>query len=166
MTPPLIIEKSAVLASTYIKALSIKMLRQAWWALFLLAVLCVSVALVADARWALACLLLIMVATPMLLSLAYINYALSMEARWSLLEKRITIQDDGLLMQFSHPRMHDKLIAWNEIRRWDASCGCLLLELKVRQFTFLMIPFTSIEASQLTLRDVVSRVAQHISQAS
>ncbi|MBQ4367147.1 MAG: hypothetical protein II786_03585 [Muribaculaceae bacterium] len=97
-----------------------------------------------DIRWLIVTLMLLFVAFPMLLSLCYINYALSMEARWSLMEKDITLETAGLLLQFADERMHDRLIAWREVSRVVVDNDYVMLMLKVRRFTFLLIPRSSI----------------------
>ena len=67
-----------------------------------------------------------------------------MEARWSLMEKDITLETAGLLLQFADERMHDRLIAWREVSRVVVDNDYVMLMLKVRRFTFLLIPRSSI----------------------
>ena len=97
-----------------------------------------------DVRWLIVSLMLVFIAVPMLLALCYIYYGLSEEARWSVMEKDITIGPDGLLLEFAHPRMSNRLIGWNQVTRIVLNDGDVLLMLAVRRYTFLLIPSSSI----------------------
>ena len=59
-------------------------------------------------------------------------------------EKDITIGPDGLLLEFAHPRMSNRLIGWNQVTRIVLNDGDVLLMLAVRRYTFLLIPSSSI----------------------
>ncbi|MBO6249873.1 MAG: hypothetical protein J6N71_00815 [Muribaculaceae bacterium] len=112
-----------------------------WLALPLLAGAVLSLL---DVRWLIVSLMLVFIAVPMLLALCYIYYGLSEEARWSVMEKDITIGSDGLLLEFAHPRMSNRLIGWNQVTRIVLNDGDVLLMLAVRRYTFLLIPSSSI----------------------
>lgn len=140
-------------AGDYLRQLA-RMYLRARWAWFLAPLLLCSALAVwlADVRWFIVAMMLLFVAIPMVLSLAYINYALSMEARWALLEKSLTLNDDGILLHFTDQRMHDRLISWDEVSEVKVAGEAFLVMLKVRRFTFLMIPFSAIEQSGVRIK--------------
>lgn len=142
-------------------------LRHQWLWLVLPLLLCVGLAItIHDVRWAIVGLMILFIVIPMLLALAYFNYALSMEARWSLLEKAITVREDGLLLQFTDERMHDHLIRWDEVSGIAVGGECFLMMLKVRRYTFVMIPFSVVEDAQLPIQQFASLLGKHIIKKS
>ena len=148
-----------VAASDYLRQLARMYFRARWPWLVAPLLVCGALAVwLADVRWFIVAMMVLFVAIPMVLSLAYINYALSMEARWSLLEKSLTLTDDGILLQFTDERMHDRLIRWNEVSGIKVAGESFLVMLNVRRFTFLMIPFTVIEQSSIPLKQFAQRL--------
>ena len=126
------------------------LLRQCWpWAA--LTVTAAAALSLIDLRCLLATLLVLMAAVPMALALLYINYALSAEARWSLLEKTMTVAPDGVTLRFSDERMHTHVIPWTETGRLVELENHVLLMLSVRRFTFIMIPRTALSPALLSL---------------
>ena len=151
--PHFLLKPYRVDAGDYLRRLAVMYLRARWPWLLTPLLLCGAMAIgLADVRWFIVAMMVLFVAIPMVLSLAYINYALSMEARWSLLEKSLTVNDDGILLQFTDERMHARLVCWNEVRNVEIAGEAFLVMLKVRRFTFLMIPFTAIEQSGVSLK--------------
>lgn len=161
--PLLQIRQLQVTSSTYLSLLSRMYLRARWSWLSLPVVLCVTLAaLLADVRWLIVGLMVLFVVIPMLLALAYFNYALSLEARWSLLSKDLTLNDEGIAMQFDDDRVCHRLLHWDQVSRLCVADEYLLLMLSVRRFTFLVIPFADIERAQLSVRQVALYIRQHI----
>ena len=115
-----------------------------------------------DVRWLIVAMMVMFVAIPMVLSLAYINYALSMEARWSLLEKSLALTDGGILLEFTDQRMHDRVVRWDEVSDVKVVGEAFLVMLKVRRFTFLMIPIAEVERAGIPLK----QFAQYIMNKS
>lgn len=152
-----------VTSSQYLRQLGRMYLRDRWPWLAAPVLLCGAMAAAwADVRWLVVGLMLLFVAIPMVLALAYINYALSLEARWSLLNKELTITDQGLMLQFEDQRLHDRLITWSEVNRVEVGGNAFLVMLSVRRYTFLMIPFTAIEQASIPIRDFAAELYAHL----
>lgn len=150
----------SVPTSHYLRQLGRLYLRDRWPWLVAPFVLCgILSAALSDVRWVIVGLMILFIAIPMILALAYINYALSMEARWSVLSKTLTLDNDGLLLQFEDDRMHDRLIPWHEISGIKVGGEAFLVMLKVRHYTFLMIPFTVIEQSGIPIQQFARQLA-------
>lgn len=144
-TPPF-----KVSSAHYMRVMWTLLLRQCWpWAA--LTVTAAAALSLIDLRCLLATLLVMAAAVPMALALLYINYALSAEARWSLLEKTMTVAPDGVTLRFSDERMHTHVIPWTETGRLVELENHVLLMLSVRRFTFIMIPRTALSPALLSL---------------
>ena len=143
----------SVPTSHYLRQLGRLYLLDRWpWLLAPLLLCGILAAALSDVRWAVVGLMLLFMVIPMVLSLAYINYALSMEARWSVLSKSLTIDDSGFHLNFEDERMHDRLIPWHEISGIKVGGEAFLVMLMVRRYTFLMIPFTIIEQNGIPIQ--------------
>ena len=152
----------SVTSTQYLRQLGRIYLRDRWPWLLAPLVLCTALAVgLADVRWAVVGLMLLFVVIPMVLALAYINYALSAEARWSLLAKQLTVGDDGIAMQFDDERMHDHFVPWNEVAAVKVGGEAFMVMLAVRRYTFLMIPFKAVEQAGIPLRDFARCLASH-----
>lgn len=76
-----------------------------------------------------------------------------MEARWSVLEKEMTLDDDGMTLRFSDVRMGNRLVRWTEVNNVRVAGESFLLMLNVRRYTFVMIPFAAIEQAGIPLKE-------------
>ncbi|MBQ0121777.1 MAG: hypothetical protein KBT13_11790 [Bacteroidales bacterium] len=111
--------------------------RHAWWMLLVLA-MCTVLACY-DVRWCVGAIVLYLAALMMLLTLVYFNYAFSPQARWSVMEKTVSLSEQGIHMAFAHPRMNDHYIAWREITRVQLTQSATVLNLN-GPVNFVMLP--------------------------
>ncbi len=117
-----------------------------WWPLLALPVLvCASLAVV-SVNFLIVALMLVFVAVPMAMALLYIYYVLSLEASWSVADKSVVQRPNGdLLLTFADERRQPRLIARGEVAGVTADAHSLLLRLKVRRYTYLVIPFAQFD---------------------
>ncbi len=117
-----------------------------WWPLLALPVLvCASLAVV-SVNFLIVALMLVFVAAPMAMALLYIYYVLSLEASWSVADKSVVQRPNGdLLLTFADERRQPRLIACGEVAGVSADAHSLLLRLKVRRYTYLVIPLTQFD---------------------
>ena len=147
------LEPFRVQSGDYLRQLGRMYLAQRWPWLAVPPLACgVIAAGLADVRWLIVALMVLFIVIPMVLALAYINYALSLEARWSLLEKSITLTDDGLLLRFTDQRMRDRVIRWAEVSCVKVGGEAFLVMLTVRPYTFVMIPFAEVERNNIPIK--------------
>lgn len=132
------------------------------WIFFVLPVLLCACLSVVNVNFFLVALMLLFVVIPMVLSLLYFNYALTPEVRWSVLDKSIDIDDNGLTLHFDAESKidHDVVIPWNDVTSLIVKKRFLLLGLKVRRYAFLAIPVDAIKKEQLT--QCVALIDNHI----
>lgn len=100
----------------------------------------------ADVRWAIVGLMLVFMVFPMAMVLIYINYALTLEVRWSLMEKTMVVDGEGLHLTFTDSRMRPRHIPWSEITQISRDKTAFYLHLKVRRYNFVMIPCVVLES--------------------
>jgi len=143
-----------VTSSQYLRQLSLMYLRSRLPWLVAPLLLCSALsAWMSDVRWAVVGLMLLFIVIPMVLALAYINYALSAEARWSLLNKTLTLTNEGIALHFEDNLMHDRVIPWSDVTGVALGGDAFLVMLRVRRFTFVMIPFDAVEQAGIPLHD-------------
>lgn len=106
-----------------------------------------------DERWLIVCLMLIFMIFPMILVLIYFNYALTLEVRWSIMEKTITINDDGMHLIFTDQRMRSRDISWREISSITRDNNAFYFHLKVRRYNYVMIPCEVLEKNEINEYD-------------
>lgn len=128
-----------------------------WWPLLALPVLvCASLAVV-NVDFIIVALMLVFVAAPMATALLYIYYVLSLEASWSVADKRVEQRPNGdLLLTFADERRQPRLIARREVAGISADAHSMLLRLAVRRYTFLVIPL-----EQFSSEAEAAQFAQH-----
>lgn len=151
----IVLENIRVEAGAYISRLGKMALAARWWLLAIPFVLAVAVGAAFGSKWGLAVAVLGLAAVPMLLSLAYLNYAFSPEARWSILAKDILIDAQGVRLQFADGRLSPKLIAKSEFSHVGVTSSHLLLIFKTPRFTFLMIPFEQLDEQGIDIKTLV-----------
>lgn len=111
--------------------------RQLWW-LSLLVVACCFIGYY-DARWAVAGVILLLLGMMMLMTIVFFDYILSPHARWSVMEKQITINEQGIHFEFAHPRMNDHAIAWDDVKSIDIASDYIIINL-MSTMSFIMLP--------------------------
>ncbi len=128
------------------------------WAAAPLAV-CAVLAIGMDVRFAVVGLMVLFVALPMALALVYLWYGFAPEARWSVMPKTATLDSEGIHLDFADPRMTKHTIAWGEVCDIVQKKDALLLMLKGKRYTCLMLP------RSLVNPDVAQRLGQLVHEA-
>ena len=126
-----------------------------WWLLLLPVAVCLALIAV-DTRFAYVALIVAMAMVIISFPLLY-YFALTPESRWSILEKTVTVTDDGLQLDFTSDKMRQHVIAWNEMASTTALNDCLVIKLKKNRYTFFSIPLNAFAGEQ-QLREFVIAV--------
>lgn len=134
-----------------------------WWVLLLPVVVCLALIAV-DTRFAFVALIMAMAMVIISFPLLY-YFALTPESRWSIMEKTVTIADDGLQLDFTSDKMLQHVIAWSDIDSTTALKKCLVIKLKRNRYTFLAIPLDAF-SSENELRDFVMTLRNKITHHS
>lgn len=135
--------------------------RRNWWWLAAIVVACLAVTVI-DQRLMIAGLLTLLVVLPMAFALIYFYYGLTLESRFSVLEKTVTADDKGLRLDFTHEKMEAQQIAWQRFTRFTVEKKHIILHLD-RPYQFLAIPLTAFNGDKDLLRDFASLAHSKIS---
>lgn len=130
-----------------------------WLWMVLPVALCAILAAWIDVRFIIVALMVLFIAMPMILSLLYFYYGFSPEARWSIMEKDIDINNEGATMTFTDPRMKTHAIRWDDVREIIIKNDALLLMLNGKRYTCLMLPSSAVDP------DVAQAIGQLVAQA-
>lgn len=115
-------------AGTYVKRVfAMWFARNAWWLLLLLAA-CASLSAI-DARWSVFAFILCLAGMIMVMNLVYFNYVFSPLARWSVMEKTITMDAAGIQLKFEHPKAKDRTIEWDRVRSIQFMADCTVFHI-------------------------------------
>lgn len=117
-----------------------------WWLLLLPVVVCLGLIAV-DSRFAFVALIVAMAMIIVSFPLMY-YYALTQESRWSILEKTVTVADEGLRLDFTSEKMLQHLIAWDDIASTAVVSHCLVLRMKKNRYTFFAIPLDAFQSEE------------------
>ncbi len=134
-----------------------------WFALPLVAGGALAAAL-ADVRWLLVALMLACMAYPLVLALLHIYYALTPEARWSLLTKTATFSDAGVRLDFDDRRLLPRTIAWADIAAATRDRRAIYLHLRVRRYTFVMLPLQALADQHIDESALIGLIKRGITQ--
>lgn len=129
-----------------------------WWPWLVLPLAAAAAMLLAgvDVRWLLAALMLVCLAFPMILVLVYINYALTIEARWSLMEKTARLDTSGIHLTFTDERMRPRTIRWADVTHITRDSRAYYLHLRARRYTFLAIPSAALTNQHINQSDLIA----------
>ena len=130
-----------------------------WWLLLLPVVACLALIAV-DTRFAYVAIIVAMAIIMISIPVFY-YYALTQESRWSILEKKLTIADAGLQLDFTSEKMREHIIPWKDFASTTALSNCLVLRFKKNGYTFLAIPLTAFSGED-QLREFVIEVRRRI----
>lgn len=134
------IQGCSISSSTYMRHLCALFLADNWLWMVAPVAVCGLLAAWIDARFFIVAMMVLAFALTMILSLLYFYYGFSPEARWSIMEKSATIDDDGITLSFTDERMKKHVIRWDDVRHIIEKDDALLLMLKGRRYTCLMFP--------------------------
>lgn len=153
------IDKCSIPAGRYMRHLFSMFLVDNWLWMILPVAICAILAIWLDVRFIIVALMVLFIAMPMILSLLYFYYGFSPEARWSIMEKTIAIEREGATLTFTDERMKQHAIRWDDVREIIIKDDALLLMLKGKRYTCLMIP-SSVVNPDVTqaLRQLVAQV--------
>ena len=138
------IENCSVTASTYMRHLCMMFLADNWLWMVAPVAVCAVLAVWIDVRFVIVALMVLFVVLPMLLALLYFYYGFSPEARWSIMEKSATVDGQSITLHFTDERMRTHVIQWGDVRTIIEKDDALLLMLKGKRYTCLMLPMSVI----------------------
>ena len=125
-----------------------------WWLLLMPVAVCLALIAV-DTRFAFVALIVAMAMVIVSFPVLY-YFALTQESRWSILEKTVTVTDEGLQLDFTSEKMRWHVIAWCDIASTTALNHCLVLRFKKNSYTFLAIPLAAFQSEDQLRRFVVT----------
>jgi len=134
-----------VSSSTYMRHLCAMFLADNWLWMVAPVAICALIAVRIDVRFVIVAMMVLFIVLPMVLGLLYFYYGLSPEARWSIMEKQIIMDDMGMVLIFSDQRMKTHVIAWRDVRGIIEKDDVLLLMLNGRRYTCLMLPASVVD---------------------
>lgn len=102
---------------------------------------CGILAVWVDVRFVIVAMMVLFIVLPMVLALLYFHYGLSPEARWSIMEKTVTLNEEGMTLDFVDERMKKHVIRWDDVRYIIEKDDVVTLMLAGgRRYTCLMLP--------------------------
>ena len=141
------------------RELCLMLLVDNWFWVVSLIALCGAIAIFGDVRFVIVALMVLVIVLPMILTLLYFYYGFSPEARWSIMEKDAVIDDEGISLAFTDERMKKHVIGWDDVRYIIEKEDVLMLMLRGKRYTCLMLPRSAIDP------DVTQALRQFVSQA-
>ena len=129
-----------------------------WLWMVLPVALCAVLAIWFDVRFVIVALMVLLVVLPMILALLYFYYGFSPEARWSIMEKTATLDNEGITLSFTDERMKKHAIRWDDVRYIIEKDDVVMLMLKGRRYTCLMFPASVVNP------DVAQTLRQFVTQ--
>ena len=148
-----------VTAGQYMRHVCLMFMADNWLWMVLPVAVCAILAVWVDVRFLIVALMVLFIVLPMVLALLYIYYGLSPEARWSIMDKTVTLACDGITMDFTDIRMRKHVIPADDVHNIIEKEDVVMLMLNSgRRYTCLMIPASVVNphVSQL-LRQFVAQ---------
>ena len=139
------VRKCSVTSGCYMKHLCSMFLADNWLWMVLPVAVCGMLAIFIDVRFIIVALMILFVILPMLLALLYFYYGLSPEARWSIMEKTVTIDDSGISLVFADERMKKHVILRDDVRSIIEKDDALIIMLRGKRYTCLMLPASAVD---------------------
>ena len=152
------IEECKVSSGSYMRELCLMFLADNWLWLVLPVAVCVVLAIWVDVRFAIVAMMVLFIVLPMVLALLYFYYGLSQEARWSIMDKSVTIGDAGITLEFTDERMKTHVIPRDNVRHIIEKDDVVMLMLDGKRYTCLMLPASVVDP------DVAQRLRQLVTQ--
>jgi hypothetical protein len=135
------IENVSVPSGLYMRRLCLLFIADYWLWLVLPVALCAILALWVDVRFVIVAMMVLFIILPMVLALLYFYYGLSPEARWSIMDKIVTLDNRGITLDFTDERMKKHVIRWDDVHSIIEKDDAVMLMLTGgRRFTCLMLP--------------------------
>ena len=152
------IECGHITAGSYMRELCLMFLADNWLWLVLPVAVCAMLAIWVDVRFAIVAMMVLFIVLPMVLALLYFYYGLSQEARWSIMDKSVTIGDAGITLEFTDERMKTHVIPRDNVRHIIEKDDVVMLMLDGKRYTCLMLPASVVNP------DVAQRLRQLVTQ--
>ena len=153
------IKDCKISAGKYMRELCLMFLADNWLWMVLPIALCGILAFFVDVRFVIVALMVLFIVLPMILALLYFYYGLSPEARWSIMEKDVLISNEGISLTFTDERMKKHAIGKDDVRNIIEKDDVLLLMLRGKRYTCLMLPKSAIDPDvSQALRQFTSQV--------
>ena len=153
-------ENCRVTAGAYMRRLCSIFLADNWLWMVAPVAICVMLAIWMDVRFIIVALMILLIVLPMILALLYFYYGLSPEAQWSIMDKQVDLDNDGLTLTFNDERMKKHVIPWDNVHNIIEKDDVWMLMLGGgRRYTCLMLPTSTIDP------DVAQRLRQLVAQA-
>ncbi len=130
-----------------------------WLWMVLPIAICAILAFFVDVRFIIVAMMILFIVMPMVLALLYFYYGFSPEARWSTMEKTLTIGNEGITLTFTDERMKKHAIGWDDVLHIIEKDNVLLFMLKGKRYTCLMLPASIVNP------DVTQALRQFATQA-
>jgi len=130
-----------------------------WLWMVLPIAICAILAFFVDVRFIIVAMMILFIVMPMVLALLYFYYGFSPEARWSIMEKTLTIGNEGITLTFTDERMKKHAIGWDDVLHIIEKDNVLLFLLKGKRYTCLMLPASIVNP------DVTQALRQFATQA-
>jgi hypothetical protein len=111
-----------------------------WLWMVLPVAVCGILAIFIDVRFVIVAMMVLFIVLPMVLALLFFYYGLSPEARWSIMEKSLDVDENGITLDFTDERMKKHVIPKDGVRSIIEKDDVLILMLNGRRYTCLMIP--------------------------
>ena len=130
-----------------------------WLWMVLPVAVCGVLAYWVDVRFVIVALMVLFIVLPMVLALLYFYYGLSPEARWSIMEKTATLDENGITLEFTDERMKTHAIGWDDVRYIIEKKDVVMLMLRGKRYRCLMLPASVVDP------DVAQALRQFVAQA-
>lgn len=154
----MMIEHCQVPSGTYMRHLCSLFVADNWLWMALPVAVCAVCAIWVDVRFVIVALMVLLIVLPMVLALLYFYYGLSPQARWSMMNKAITVDATGMTLTFEDPRMKTHAIAWDDVRHIIEKDDVWMILLKDRRYSCLMLPSSVIDP------DVAQQLGEFVTQ--
>ena len=129
----------------YMRHLSLMFLADNWLWMCLPVAVCAVLAVWIEVRLVIVALMTLFVALPMVLALLYFYYGFSPLARWSIMEKKAAINDQGITLTFTDERMKTHVINRDDVRHIIEKEDVWMLMIKGNRYNCLMLPTSAID---------------------
>ena len=111
-----------------------------WLWMVLPVAVCGILAIFIDVRFVIVAMMVLFIVLPMVLALLFFYYGLSPEARWSIMEKSVHIDENAITLDFTDERMKKHVIHRDDVRYIIEKDDVLMLMLNGKRYTCLMLP--------------------------
>lgn len=153
------IDNCSVSAGFYMRHLGALFLTDNWFYMVAPLALCAVLAIWIDVRFVIVAMMVLFMVIPLLLAMLYFYYGLSPEARRSIMEKAVAIDNQSMTLSFVDERMKKHVIRRDDVRQIIEKDDAFLVMLRGKRYTCLMLPASAVNP------DIAQTLRQFASQA-